>query len=226
MNDYWDLSEKERSVLTREDCKKYIAYELMRKGVAGIPEPIYEDEGKPISMPNVEIVYNIDIGYNTIVSVKTMDEVNIILTAFSHVDPGSIGSKSVYDYRSKYDNPKFFESWTESLKVVKTEVYPEAELNAIQEVLQEQGVINRRNTDKRNEYTKANKEIDTALSDMWEDWERCCALGERNRGILATYSEYEEMCEGNSEMALGFLAKAYSEDEIDEAFEWEKKDER
>lgn len=217
---YWDLSNKERAALKREDVEKYIAYELMSRGISRLPEPIYEDEGPEIELPEPCVIYSVSFGYETVGYFETMEEAQIIQAALAKVTTGKVSSVSVYDYRSSRENPKFFEAHSSALKIEEHSVFRESELTLIREALKVQAIVVAANDEKRTIYKKSISDTDTCLTSMWDDWGEKVEMNVSYAHTAATWEEFLGMCDGNRLMAMKFMLKGDRDHDLHDVWEW------
>jgi hypothetical protein len=217
---YWDLSQRERSELSYEDVEKYVAYELMRQGVSKVPEPIYQDEGPEIKMPEEEMVYEVDCDHRQIAMFELQKDAISFIETLNTLSFGDTKTVSIYDYRSRKTNPKHFVPSNKDFSVTPVIVYNKSELDTIHEELTKRAAIIDSNSALRNEYEKATKEVNTHLTEMWDDWKELVETGTEYRNKKETLEEFITMCDGNEELAVKFFLKGTDMDTAREMCKW------
>ena len=66
-------------------------------------------------------------------------------------------------------------------------------------------------------YLNARAEV---LDPVWEDWRDMQSILANSQQLLSVFSDYVDTCDGDEELALKFLKKAYTDKAIQDAFEF------
>lgn len=205
MKSYWDYSEQERAKLTEEQVEKLLAYELMEKGVLQV-EPLQIEEAQPVDLPTrrVFVLHEADeygstsrlpLAFDTIEQAEaTRDAIrHIVQTAYRETD------------RTRP---------ARAVRIVAEELPTQDDVTARKAVLDARNELVQRNEAARREHEKACKAVADATSGVWDDWRACRDAEARYQKIRDTLAEYVRMTDGNEDMALAFLVKVFSAEEI------------
>lgn len=202
MKTYWDHTEQERSEMSEEMVQKFLDAELMTKGVLKIEPP----QLKIIEEVSVEQITMFDVGG---VLFKTAEQARIFISLIPY--------KEVYNWNLGYDH-KYPELIGEDIK--------ERQMFTQQGVLNASSVLTRNAESKKwnekaiEDFNKAKNEMDKVYGGVWEDWNNCLSIANKNRKILSTAKEYLQMTDGDRHLAFNFLQKVYSNSEITAAENW------
>lgn len=200
---YWDISEKERAGLTREQVEAMLAYELMEQGVARPVTPTYE------KTTEVELEGR---NYYVISPFTVVFETQEQVDAFLKLRPLT----ESYEYRAGYDT-KYAKYGDMSVSTKK--LYNEADVLNSLPILEENKAIKERNERIKRVYEKACEAMREATSRVWEDWTECRNKMSTCTEIRRTYEEYVTLS-GDPQVALKFLSKVYSSEDIEQARVW------
>jgi hypothetical protein len=206
MKTYWDLSEDERGVLTREDVQRYLDAELMLKGVLKV-RPL-ELEPVPTVPAPATAVYTIRFGRYTDSSVAfaTANDAQAFLALKPlRVESHYLDGTSVSSLGDMED-----------AEVVATPIYTKAEIDSCKAELSKRGAIKAANERRESEYLEARKKQDEALKGLWDDWTLCVEREARLRAVAETFADYA-VTAGSTVLAEKFLEKVYPAELIDEA---------
>ena len=205
MKTYWDLEEKERAALTRDQVNDYLKFELMQRGVTAAVEPTLEAEDPPdidnITMYRVtyagqwgrdhfDCLFYVRASAEAMIASKPMAIDNISGTQVI-CEPHELAVESV-------DMP---------LKAMVVEV---------QSRLSEYKAAKERNRKAQDEYTKAAKEAEDACEGIWTDWYDCISKERNRQRIRDTFSEYRVMA-GDENIARQFLNKTFTSESVEDA---------
>ena len=201
MKTYWDYKEKERARLTEEEVRELLDVELMTKGVKKIIAPIL----KPIQevKVNTEIWFEVDT-----VFFKDAETAQKFLT----LDP----QKSTYDYACGYD---YHYACPIEQNIEQKKLYTQQDLLNLATILKQNKQAKEENEKLTSAYEKDIKEQNKVLDAVWSDWWKCKDRACELQKIVDTKTEYLKMTDGNEEIAMGFLKKIYTEEDIKEALE-------
>lgn len=208
MRRYWDLTEKERATLTDEQVRAYLDVELMEQGVLRPVPPTMEPE----LAAHVATEKRYAIRY---ANYKKLDVV--FRTAAAAEEFIQQGAEVVErDYDAQLDVfGALADATIEPIEVATRDAALAAR------------PARRENKDRRERFERAEtqyredlKAVDAACESMWSDWRACRDKALSNERIHATWNDYLRMSDGDRDVAWRFLAKAYSESRLREAFEW------
>jgi hypothetical protein len=208
MKRYWDYSESERAKLTAEQVEKFLAYELMERGVLQV-EPLNLEEPKPVSLPKrrVFLLREGDGAYGTMLNLgfETIEQAEACRDAIRFIRE-----------QQGWQGPHFTRP-VKALQIVSEDLPTDDAVTAARSALEAESRIESANETARREYEAACKKVADATSGVWSDWRECQSVEARHQKIRDTLAGYVQMADGNEAMARAFLAKAFSPDEIEEA---------
>lgn len=201
MKTYWDYSDKEKAKLTQEEVKSLLDVELMTKGVKKVEAPVLK-EIKPVKVAK-DLWFEVENIY-----FKTAEQAQ----SFLALNP----MKSAYDYSVGYDY-KYSQEFEQTIK--QQELFNRQEVLNLKTVLKENTEAKNHNEKAVSDYEKQVKEQDKILNGVWEDWWRCKERAAELQKVIDTKTEYLRMTDNNEELALSFLKKVFTEEDINEALE-------
>jgi hypothetical protein len=206
---YWDLSERDRAELSREDVERYADVELMTKGVLRVDAPKLEPVPQ-VSEPDVE-VFSITAGHTKLdIAFATAEQAR----AFVALKPMRRDSHYVNGSWIRYVNPET--DWGISAdRECSKEL---ADLG--RDEFRQANEVKARNLTATEAYQKALTAQQEALSDMWNDWHRQQGKAHTLKRVVDTLESYTLTASGDRSVAFRFLRKAFSDDMILEAIEW------
>lgn len=208
MKTYWDLSEKERAALSREDVERYVDAELMMKGVLKVEPP------KECAIPDPPTVSRRNYHRG-----RHQSRYGTATTDVAFADAAAAQTLlSAVVIEDDYET---------GLKVARTifdldevTAVPEDEYVRHRSALQAHKSAIEANKKAREEFAAAAKKQDDALSGLWADWHECRQRDARLRKVIETFEDYKRIAGGDVAVAARFLRKPFTEEEIAEAAEW------
>ena len=207
---YWDLSERERAALTREDVERYLAFELMEKGC-----------GLRITEPNLLAVPTLPVKPRDYYGVSDENYYNGTKVLFETREQAEqfLSLRPLTEKSDHVDGAwvKHAEPLTEEIKIVSA-ISP-ADFQTHRSALQANEKAKAENKKRQEEYEKTVKAQDSALKGLWDDWYECGRKALEHDKVKRTWGQYVVMA-GNTELAAKFLLKVFSVSQIEEAAEW------
>lgn len=212
MEDFFTLSDKEMVKLTEEQLKHYCDIELMKAGAIKPIQPIVPKEEK-IDIHYTDY-YSVELDYTKILFEKIEDA-----DAFVKMNPRK--ADKLYDFPEPHN-------W-----VAKTpyNVSIERFRCVSQDDVQKYKHIFSKRKEEKKEYDRLLKEFNDASAasveitqDVWSKYYDAVRKENKMKDIQRTWKEYLKLSENNEDIAMGFLKKAYKEDEIDDMIEWFKEE--
>jgi ribosomal protein L12E/L44/L45/RPP1/RPP2 len=207
MKTYWDYTEKERSEMTEEQVKGFLDCELMSKGILK-PAPIVLETVEQIDLPTVTC-YRLKHDWR---------EIGPLFA--KHEDALAASRMELLIDDSDYQTVKSFVAPMTGVSVIEVALPPMSCKATAFAALSAAKQRKKRNDNAQAEFDKATKEAEKATSEVWDDWYSCHSMASGHRKIIDTMAEYTKLTGGDENLASTFLAKAFSEDRIREAFEW------
>ncbi len=201
MKTYWDYNEKERAKLTEEEIRELLDVELMTKGVKKITVPVL----KPIQEVSVASEIWFEVNGTFFKDAETAQK-------FLTLDP----RKSTYDYACGYD---YHYACPIEQKIEQKTLYSQQGLLNFATILKQNKQAKEENQELTSDYEKNIKEQNKVLDCVWEDWYGCRDRACELKKIVDTKVEYLRMADNNEDIAMEFLKKIYSEEDIKEALE-------
>jgi hypothetical protein len=211
-NDYWDLLEKERAELTRDEVQAYLSFELMQKGCLE-PEPLELAPVPEVKMPT-EDVYCLRFGLYSRVDIAFRSEEDARL-ATQHA-PLFITCEYVGESVVCLAEASF------TVECVKLPT--KASVDAARFTLKEASVVKADNDRRTRDHAEATKKAEAALKGLWEDWHAQRETAERVAKVEATFVKYTTLADGATELAKKFLRQVFRIEELQEAETWSGKD--
>lgn len=217
MKRYWDLTEKERAELTREQVEEFTRYELMERGVLAV-EPLLLEPEPEVELPGKRVYYRPSTRDSRRYACdewelcfESPEQVEAFLALMpirirSHWFGGTIVNAA--------------QPWPAdggAFDVV--HLAPEDAVQAAAKEYETLNAVRKRNVEAREAHEKATRAQREALSEMWDDWHRCQAKHARFGRIINTWREYQELA-GDDTTARRFLGKVFSDAEVEDAAEW------
>jgi hypothetical protein len=208
---YWDLSERERAGLSRDEVERYVDAELMTKGVLKARPPKLEPEPKEtvrlsqrfqVQSAAAEHWHTPKLLFVTEEAARTFLDLQPEHTHSSYTGEGHI------------EHGQAFSRTVTAVSIIAAEDY-----EANKSLLQSATSIRAANKKASEEYEKAVKAQDEALKGLWEDWSTQRQRDHKLRGVMATFEEYRRIA-ASQDVALRFLRKVHSVSQIEEAAEW------
>lgn len=218
MNRYWDLSEKEKSLLTEEDVKAMVRVELMEKGVVNVEPPQIEEVVETILPTQTAFQLEIKKGEygsaDTIPIVWNKEEDAATVLA-------AIVASNGQRMKSDYLGGEYRKYATQGIEVsmVVAEILNYQDIVNAKAEIEENAAKKRRNTDVKNEYDGALKEIREATEDLWADYWECVEKKRVMENHKKTFEEYVNLA-GDEDMATKFLLKAIGGEAANGLNEW------
>lgn len=210
MKTYWDLTEKDRAALTETDVERFVAAELMTKGVlrAGALELVPEPE---MPAPDVEL-HTVGHHYGSYrLAFRTADEAARVAAAAVVVHNDYINGKSV----------EFLDATaTEAVAVQSERAYSKGRLAECRAAIEKATAAKTENDRRRKKHDEASKKERETLKGLWEDWFACRDKAARLREVVGVFEEYTATAGGDRDVAARFLAKVCTPEDITDAREW------
>lgn len=210
--DYWDLDEVDRATLTTEQVNAFTAAELMRLGVLRVAPLVLEPE--PAAPEPTDTVYRVKggkYGGKLDVAFQDIETANaFILLSAVVVDHEYIGGQTVYSYLP-----------VASSEITAEKVFSAASLAVCKANLTKANEIKEANRKATEAHDKAIREEQAALTSMWSDWRACRAKAASFARLLETYVSYIATA-GDEVIAVKFLLKVFTREQIAEASAWLK----
>ena len=201
MKRYWDLTIQERANLTEEEVDRYCKIELM---VRGIKRPIIPKEPKVID-PKLPLSTFYRVG-NIIFEKK--EDAYACLNLNPATQDCLFGTGII----------EFAKPITDDVRVTELHRMEDVEHNRIT-LISNAKRMNEFRLNKHN-YDHKIREIDGQIKHVRDDYQFCRAAQENLNNVLITYSEYLTLTDGDRKLAVDYLGKVYSTDEIEAAQEW------
>jgi len=206
---YWDLSEKERAALTREDVDRFLDAELMTKGVLKVAPLVLDEE--PVFDDLATTTYYWADGFPQVLFATTE-----AASAFVALKPMLLGSEYLCgDYRQsvKYAKP------AEDTDINQVSVTSHDCFVQRRSDLEKRAAVRASNTKRREQHESDAKAQSKVLDGVWSDWAKCRDIEAEHRRVVATFNDYVKTA-GYEITAARFLGKVFTFEQIDEARKW------
>lgn len=213
MKGYWEFEDRTRACMTQDHVEGLLDHELMSKGVLKPKPPEYLPEDKPgLSKGDYYRVTFAGARY------YGEESLNVAFTnledaeAFINLMPMAICHDYTIDMATVQP--------ARDMKIEPVSFVGSANAEEARAELEKVRANKEQNKKLKDEYDKAVNAARDAVKDVWDDWHEMRQREARFQRVLETFDEYRVMCEENTALALEFLAKAFSQETIDEAREW------
>lgn len=208
MNRYWDLSEKQRAELSQEEVAAFLTVELMEKGVVKVEEPEYLPV-EEIPGPDL-VVYRLKAGWrkSEIAYLSAEEAANASKNAVVLADHYASGNTTNHVSEDK------------EIEIEPQKVYSLDSFTRNKVMIDRNKAAEASNKQLRDDYATAIRAQDDAMNGLWDDWNECRGKDRVNKRVVETYNQYLKNCKGQADIAFVFLSKAYTVEQIREAFAW------
>lgn len=207
---YWDLSERDRAQLSREDVERYADVELMTKGVLRVeaptlePMPTVPDPDREVFTVSRSGSGKPDFCFATAEQARAFVDLKPIHRTHHYVDGMWI------DYLEAETE------WKISAERAVSEALATLHRNDFFRAKE----VKARNERVTEAYQKAVKDQQEALSSMWNDWHAQQRKARELKRVVDTLESYTATAEGDRSVAFRFLRKVFTDDQIIAAVEW------
>jgi hypothetical protein len=211
VTNYWDYSPRERASLSREDLVRFVAFELMQRGVLRVAAPVLHEVPPEPELPKRRY-WVLKDGYATLALFE--NETHALAASEMKIyTEGSLyfsGGHGSVKYADRVTGP-----------TIEPIMLPtEEDATAAKKLFAERAAVLAENAKASEAYKKASEAEEKAMESLYADWHEQRANDEAARSIRLTWEEYLGHCNGDEAVALVFLEKVKSRDEIAEAFAW------
>ena len=213
MQDYWDLTNKQRAALTADDIEHLLDVELMRQGLVRPKKP--ELETVTEVAPETEQFYG--VAYPG--KYSSDDQLGVVFD--NEIDALQVASMTMYRTERDYRKGDIkYAAKAVTGKVVPLRLPGEVAVTQLQVELEQASDTKKKNEALLSEYNKATKAVDDALKSLLTDWRECQEMARQMAQVRATCDRYLQLCDGDNDLAAKFLAEAYDEETLTQATEW------
>lgn len=209
-NDYWDLTERERAALTRDEVQAYLSFELMQKGVLE-PEPL-----KLATVPAVKLATA------PVYRIRTSDGFTSssgLAFATEEAARAALAASPMLITR-EYIGDSVDCTVSTALAIECVELPTKESVDAARVTLKEAASVKADNERRSREHTEAMKKVESAVKGLWEDWHDCRETAERIAKVDTTFAKYTTLAGGATELAKKFLRQVFTIVELKEAETW------
>jgi hypothetical protein len=213
MKSYKEHSQLERANMTSDDVESLLKIELMGAGIVEVKSPT-----KPVPPPKFEpalegLVFQptIHAGYERSLDFAFLNEEDSAVFAKMQI------VKLTEDYDVKLKTVERTEGPT---KISIVSVVSEEMLKQAKKAKKECSVDLTSYNIALDEYDTYRADRDEVLDPVWEDWGDMRSIHMKSQHLLSVFNEYVDTCDGDEELAMKFLKKAYTDKAIQEAYEF------
>jgi hypothetical protein len=210
MQTYWDLSEKDRAALSREDVERYQDFELMQKGVLKAPEQpeLVPVPARPVPTQAYALAAE---GRYAGLERGTL--------CFFDAAPAKAAMSGAFVMSSDYELGHKALVARPAVAVQEVLVYTEDQATKFRSILMEIKAAEERNARAVERHKEVVRKQEDALKGLWDDWHSCRERNGELQSIVDTFQRYKDLA-GDPDVAAKFLREAFSRDEIAEAATW------
>jgi hypothetical protein len=206
MKTFQDHTDLEKANLTEEEVEGLLKYELMELGIVSpqpptpLPDTGPELEEKVYYQPYLKSYSGLDCVFATAKEAEAFLAMNPLI-----LDTG------YPSYQNNVEDPTEFK--VETIKAISKSDYESSK------GLVEAASKNKKaNKEAQEAYEAELSEASSAVGHIWDEWSECRKKKTKSQQIVDTYNQYLVDCDDNTEIALRFLGKAYSQNEIKDAY--------
>lgn len=208
MKTYWDYSEKERSEMDEVQVAGFLDCELMSKGVLK-PAPLVLEPVEEIKLPT-ETYYRLK---------RDWRDIGNVLFA-SPEDAQTVARMVLFSSDRDFETGRDFVQRIDDLSVMAVQLSAEESKAQAKAALVQEKERKERNQKAKDAFEKATEAASKATAAIWSDWQACLSMAREHQKVRDTLADYTKLTEGDEVLATQFLAKAFSEQAIAEAFAW------
>lgn len=206
MKTFHDYADLEKANLTEEEVEGLLKYELMEQGIVTPqpPTPLPEDEPeleeKTYYRPSLKSYSGLDCVFATAAEAEKFMALNPLI-----LDSG------YPSYRNNVEVPT--EPKVEIVKAISKSDYESAK-GQIEGAAENK----RKNKEAQEAYEEKLSAASASTNHIWTEWAEARSKKQVSQQMVDVYAQYLIDCDGNEEIALRFLGKAYSQNEIKDAY--------
>lgn len=208
---YWDLSERERAALSREDVERFVDAELMTKGVLKARPPQLEPEPESLVKLSQRFLVKSaasDSWQRPRLLFRTEDDARKFLDLLPE------HQHSFYSDGDTIEHGQTFSRTIAPISIIASEDY-----EAHKSSLQSAAAIRSANKKATEEQEQTVKAQDHALKGLWDDWQLQRTQDRRFRAVIATFEDYRRIA-NSADVALRFLLKVHTRSDVEAAAAW------
>lgn len=208
MRTMFDLADREIASLSEDDVKRYCDIQLMTDGVVQPVKP--KDPGALVS-PRLppKTYWGIEFKWRDIIVFEDPESAKTFLA----LNP----SRITYDHNIG-DEYKYAEPIEQSIQNI--QLYNYDDMMAVKNKLVQWKADKTVFEQESKVYSEAIKQITETTAPVWKKWHECRRKLSHYQTIIRSLNEYLSLCNGDRDIAMNFLKKAFTEEEIATAFEW------
>ena len=207
MKTYWDLDEAVRAKLTREEVSTYVDAELMVKGVLRVTEP------EIVEVPSTQDVVRL-----TCFAVKGSSWYSDTRIGWATREAAEQALSGAVAFHHQHGVDGFVEVGEKEIEEV--QVISAKSIARHKALLQQASETKAANQKAREAYLDAQRKQDDALKGLWADWHECRDKDHQMAKVVATFDSYTKTALGDAPIAMSFLRKVFTLDEIEKAADW------
>lgn len=212
-----ELSLREQANTTYEELKTiFLPFLLMERGVVRVPEPT------PLPMPEMptytsRTVYELLRGSeHTGIFFDTPNA----LEGFTALKPGTC-TEDWYIGHYGGIQVRGFDPDKKPYGICPVDMVDAPKMKELSRWAQDINSVKTANEKAQKEYTEANAEAREAMESLEDLWRTAQAKASKFADVISTRASYLAMANGDEEVAMNFLRKAFSTDVIEAALEYE-----
>lgn len=208
MKTFHDYTDLEKANLTEEEVENLLKYELMEHGIVApqkpelLPEEGPEIEEKVYYRPSLKNYSSLDCVFAT---AKEAEQ-------FMSLKPLILDS-GYPSYRNNIAEP-------EEVKIEAIKAISKVDYEALKGLIEGAASNKTRNKEATQKYEDDMQAASKATNHIWTEWTECRNKKSEAERLVDVYDQYLEDCDGDEKIALRFLGKAFSQNEIKDAYKF------
>lgn len=215
MKNYWDYSEMERSELTEDQIKSLLDVELMTAGALKPVAPKLK-EVSPNPLGEKAKFFNIQAKDKY----GSQSSVDVCFANIEDANKFLALKPFIRDYEYEIGSDYYYAKPITEAAIKVDELYSQEQINSYRSVMKQRRSATEENERLTKLYTTACAKSEKITEGVWKDWYACHAQRGDMQAVVDTFKDYLKLTEGNSELALTFLAKAFDAETIESARQW------
>lgn len=207
MKTFNDYSELEKANLTEVEVQTLLKYELMDLGIIAPQKPELLPEEDPVLeekvyyRPSLKDYSSLDCVFAT--SKEAEQFMSLKPLIFDHGYPS---------YRNNVAEP-------EEVKIEAIKAISKVDYESSKGLIEGAASNKTRNKEATQKYEDDMQAASNATNFIWTEWTQCRNKKSEAERLIGVYDQYLEDCDGDKKIALRFLGKAFSQDEIKDAYD-------
>ena len=198
---YSDLSEQERAALSQDEIERFIKIELMEEGIKEIEKP------EPFGLQEPKLAKKKFYGVS-----------GDLFTTPGNAEKYIQLRPSIKDYDYDVGSAFSYAEPRDALNIEVVELFDKSEVRERADELHTYSREKARWDARMSKYELYLYQRNKIANKITEDWLACMTRAEEDAEVRRAFTEYLDLANGDSEVAMKFLEKTYGSDKVSRAF--------